>query len=115
LFKLHQDTPRSGLIGTLIYRLFDDSDCSFAIHIPQGDSTGKDDVLLWSAEYHKSLPVVMFYADCQHEVRKLTKGHRATLTFKIYARPTTDKTDSTAMVARLLCFCFVWSLLVSLS
>jgi hypothetical protein len=67
--------------------LFDDSDCSFAIHLPQGDSANKDDLVLWTATDHPKLPFAMFYSDCMHEVRKVSKGHRATLTFKIYAEP----------------------------
>jgi hypothetical protein len=28
-----------------------------------------------------------FYSDCEHEVHKVTKGHRVTLTYNLYSNP----------------------------
>ncbi|KAB5526431.1 hypothetical protein GE09DRAFT_1229269 [Coniochaeta sp. 2T2.1] len=85
-FKSHVDTPRSeAQFGSLVISLPCHHEggqlvVRHAGHIITYDwSTSKawTDAVHWAA----------FYSDCEHEVKKLTAGHRVTLTYNLYYAP----------------------------
>lgn len=85
-FKPHVDTPRSQTqIGSLVVCLPQSHKGGALAVRHQGqevvhDLSSKDDTAIhWAA----------FYSDCEHEVTKVTKGHRITLTYNLYLAPGT--------------------------
>ncbi|WQF84799.1 Putative oxoglutarate/iron-dependent dioxygenase [Colletotrichum destructivum] len=85
-FKAHVDTPRSTYqIGSLVACLpMSHKDGELAVR-----HDGKTYTFDWSDktanEAQPSIKWAAFYSDCEHEVFEVTKGHRVTLTYNLYA------------------------------
>ena len=79
-FAPHQDSEKAdGMIGSLVVLLRSDSKGG-ALAIEHHDE---------KVSYRGSpnqLVLVAFYADCRHEVRPVTSGYRAALTFNLVPR-----------------------------
>lgn len=79
-FATHQDSEKEdGMIGSLVVGLpsrFSGGD--FEIH--------HHDEVMVSTGSESALSVVAFYADCRHEIRPITGGHRVVLTWNLVVR-----------------------------
>ncbi len=101
-FATHQDSEKAdGMIGTLVV-LLPSTSKGGALVIEHHDET---------VSYRGSadrLALVAFYADCHHEVRPVTAGHRAALTYNLFvegavrppARPMGRPIDELASLVR---------------
>lgn len=101
-FAPHQDSEKAdGMIGSLVVLLPSDSKGG-AIAIEHHDE---------SVSYRGSpnqLVLIAFYADCRHEVRPVTAGYRAALTFNLFLdaadrrseRPTARRVDALVDLVR---------------
>src|SRR5262249_18266018 len=79
-FLKHQDTEKSDdMIGTLVVTL-PSNYAGGELMVGRGED--------WKAygKPTRALSLVAFYADCQHEVLKVTSGHRITLTYNLLLR-----------------------------
>jgi hypothetical protein len=81
-FKSHQDSEKTeGMLGTLVVLLPSTySGGDFVI-----DHQGKKKVFKTSAS--SGLQYLAFYADCQHQVKKVTKGFRVAFTYNLVFKP----------------------------
>lgn len=89
-FKPHQDTEKvEGMVATLV------------LVLPSGH-LGGDLVLTHQKKTHrfksehlstKRLKWLAFYADCQHEVKPVTQGHRLVLTFNVALQAVQDVSE----------------------
>ena len=81
-FKFHQDSEKTdGMLGTLVVLLPSTySGGDFVI-----DYQGKKKVFKTSAS--SGLQYLAFYADCQHQVKKVTKGFRVAFTYNLVFKP----------------------------
>lgn len=79
-FAGHQDSEKeNGMIGTLVVLLPSDfRGGSFVI-----DQHGDKRVSVRPPNITKSLTFIAFYADCHHEVKKITSGYRLALTYNL--------------------------------
>lgn len=101
-FAPHQDSEKAdGMIGSLVILLPSDAKGG-ALVIEHHDE---------KVSYRGSssqLVLVAFYADCRHEVRPVTSGYRAALTFNLFldaadprsARPTSQPVDALVDLVR---------------
>ncbi|KAK4549812.1 hypothetical protein LTR36_005113 [Oleoguttula mirabilis] len=90
LFKPHVDTPRSDMqIGSLVVCLPVPFEGGALAVRHQGQEVVHD----WSAGMCADNKMVIqwaaFYSDCEHEVLKVTAGHRITLTYNLFLTPGT--------------------------
>lgn len=77
-FKAHRDTPEKGLVGTALVSLTGDFEGGeLTVETRQG-------VEIWKKGYAGA--ACFFYPDAVHEVREVTRGVRATIAFKVFAR-----------------------------
>ena len=102
-FSAHRDTEKAdGMIATL------------SVSLPVAGAGGelvvrhreRERVIDMTAGEPSELAFAAFYADCTHEVRPVTEGHRLSLVFNLCLRPGDDDTpraapDHTATVDRL--------------
>jgi predicted 2-oxoglutarate/Fe(II)-dependent dioxygenase YbiX len=79
-FKTHQDSEKAeGMIGTLV------------VALPSRFTGGEfviehHDETLRAQGSTSELTFIAFYADCRHEIRPITSGHRVVLTWNLIAR-----------------------------
>lgn len=80
-FKSHLDTPREGLIGSLVvclpYKHTGGSLVVRHLNTEVSYDWGQSDTVQWA----------FFYSDCEHEVKEVTSGFRITLTYNLYQPP----------------------------
>ena len=102
-FSAHRDTEKAdGMVATL------------SVSLPAAGAGGelvvrhrdRESVIDMTADEPSELAFAAFYADCTHEVRPVTEGHRVSLVFNLSLRPGDDDTprsapDHTATVERL--------------
>ena len=80
-FATHRDTEKAiGMIATLTLSLPVDGEGGELV-IRHG---GEETVYNMSAQEPSELSYAAFYADCLHEVRPVTKGHRISLVFNLF-------------------------------
>jgi hypothetical protein len=81
MFRKHVDTPRStSQIGSLVICLpspFDGGNLMVRHH-------GQEVDFDWSESSSSAIQWAAFYSDCEHEIKRVTKGHRITLTYNLY-------------------------------
>lgn len=81
LFRKHVDTPRSdNQIGSLVVCLpspFKGGNLQIHHH-------GQEVQFDWSEQSASTIQWAAFYSDCEHEIMKITEGHRITLTYNLY-------------------------------
>ncbi|USP77941.1 hypothetical protein yc1106_05215 [Curvularia clavata] len=88
-FKAHVDTPRSTTqFGSLVVCLPCEHEGGQLVVRHAGNSTTFD----WGAsgsdgKKKTAVQWAAFYSDCEHEVLEVTKGHRITLTYNLFAAP----------------------------
>lgn len=92
-FATHQDSEKEdGMIGTLVVGLpsrFSGGEFVIRHHEETLVSTGSE----------SSLSVIAFYADCRHEIRPITSGHRVVLTWNLIVRtPAAPETPPAAPI-----------------
>ena len=82
-FAAHRDTEKvSGMIATLSLSLPTPGEGGELVVSHGGDTTTFD----MSAQDPSELAFAAFYADCLHEARPVTKGHRISLVFNLFVR-----------------------------
>ena len=102
-FAAHRDTEKAdGMIATLSISL-PIAGAGGELVVRHGD---RERVVDMTAGEPSELAFAAFYADCSHEVRPVTEGHRLSLVFNLCLRPGDDDTpraapDYTATVDRL--------------
>ena len=102
-FAAHRDTEKAdGMIATLSISL-PIAGAGGELVVRHGD---RERVFDMTAGEPSELAFAAFYADCTHEVRPVTEGHRLSLVFNLCLRPGDDDTpraapDYTAAVDRL--------------
>ena len=102
-FAAHRDTEKAdGMIATLSISL-PVAGAGGELVVRHGD---RERVIDMTAVEPSELAFAAFYADCTHEVRPVTAGHRLSLVFNLCLRPGDDDTpraapDYTATVDRL--------------
>ncbi|KAF4507702.1 hypothetical protein G6O67_004173 [Ophiocordyceps sinensis] len=80
-FKAHVDTPRGGdHMGSLVVCL-PYSHQGGQLVVRHG---GRESVFDWASDDAHSVRWAAFFADCEHEVLEVTRGHRVTLTYNLY-------------------------------
>ncbi|KAK7217477.1 hypothetical protein V2G26_005480 [Clonostachys chloroleuca] len=86
MFKSHVDTPRStSQFGSLVVCLpLEHEGGQLKVR-----HKGKEMTYDWSTRQsdpnHAQIHWAAFYSDCEHEILEVTKGHRITLTYNLYA------------------------------
>ncbi|CRG83902.1 hypothetical protein PISL3812_01258 [Talaromyces islandicus] len=81
-FKAHVDTPRSGSqIGSLVVSLPSKFSGGSLIVRHGAEQVDFD----WAATSGSHVQWAAFYSDCEHEITKVTDGHRITLTYNLHA------------------------------
>ena len=92
-FSEHRDTEKAhGMIATLSISLPVAGEGGELLVRHQGRETVAD----MNVEEPSELAFAAFYADCAHEVRPVTKGHRLSLVFNLCLRPGDEATPRTA-------------------
>ena len=84
LFKPHRDTEKSaGMFGTLVVVLpSEHSGGDLVIR-----HAGRETTVTLSGGDFAELGFAAFYADCEHEIRPITAGHRICLVYNLLQRP----------------------------
>ena len=84
LFKPHRDTEKSaGMFGTLVVALpSEHSGGDLVIR-----HAGRETTIALSGADFAELGFAAFYADCEHEIRPITAGHRICLVYNLMQRP----------------------------
>ena len=84
-FKSHLDTPRDGLVGSLVACLPYEH-TGGALVVRHNEHTVTYD---WGSSDQRPAAVqwAFFYSDCEHEVQEVKSGNRLTLTYNLYASP----------------------------
>lgn len=83
-FEQHQDSEKSDdMIGTLVVTLPSKFTGGASVIEHQGER-------LTARGSTRALQLVAFYADCRHEVRPVTSGHRVVLTYNLNAKERSD-------------------------
>ncbi|KAF9442836.1 hypothetical protein P691DRAFT_779192 [Macrolepiota fuliginosa MF-IS2] len=85
-FKAHQDTPRSeDMFGSLVVLLpFAHEGGSLLLRHRGREFEFNGQALLRDAPSTASAAYVAFFSDVEHEVARVTSGHRVTVTFNLY-------------------------------
>lgn len=79
-FKAHRDTEKTpGMFGTLVVVLPSEHEGGELV-VRHG---GREAVVDMAAREFTEIRFAAFYADCEHEVRPVTKGHRVCLVFNL--------------------------------
>lgn len=80
-FKAHVDTPRAeNHVGSLVVCLPYEHEGG-ALAVRHG---GKEILFDWAKKSADTIQWAALFADCEHEVHEVTKGHRLTLTYHLY-------------------------------
>jgi hypothetical protein len=83
----HVDTPRSeSQLGSLVVCL----PSAFTGGILKVSHNGETVDFDWGSQSASRIQWAAFYSDCEHEITKVTAGHRITLTYNLYI---TDPVD----------------------
>ncbi|EEP81894.1 predicted protein [Uncinocarpus reesii 1704] len=81
LFRAHVDTPRSpDQFGSLVVCLPSSHEGGTLIVRHQGKSVE----FVWDNASSSHIQWAAFYSDCEHEIERVTKGYRMTLTYNLY-------------------------------
>jgi hypothetical protein len=82
LFKVHKDTPtHQSMIGTIVVCLPSEFEGGeFVIHHKNAEEV----VHKWAIKSATHVQFAAFYADVDHEVRRVTQGHRVTISYSVY-------------------------------
>ncbi|RAL14764.1 2OG-Fe(II) oxygenase [Aspergillus homomorphus CBS 101889] len=92
-FAAHVDTPRSkSQIGSLVVCLPSEFSGGKLTVRHGGQQTAFD----WSGSSRSAIQWAAFYSDCEHEIEKVTEGHRLTLTYNLYITETPGADPDTA-------------------
>ncbi|MEM6698516.1 MAG: 2OG-Fe(II) oxygenase [Bacteroidota bacterium] len=91
-FLPHQDSEKEpGMFGTLVVGL-PSKHTGGEIHVRFG---GEEEVVDFSpAASDYKIPYVAFYADCEHEIKKVTSGYRVCLVYNLIQRINSPKIQS---------------------
>lgn len=77
-FVKHRDTEKEeGMFGTMIVQLPVEGGYEGGSLVVSHE--GEEEVVVFQEESHKQAYVVTFYADCEHELKEVTKGYRVAL------------------------------------
>lgn len=88
-FKEHIDTPRDGVVGSLVVRLpyhYDGGRFSIRFSTSETDGTALARVAEEHSTYKKSISLLAFYCECPHKIDRVTAGLRVTITFYLTQR-----------------------------
>ncbi|KAF9442838.1 hypothetical protein P691DRAFT_797966 [Macrolepiota fuliginosa MF-IS2] len=87
-FKPHQDTPRGkDMFGSLVLVLpFEHAGGNLLLR-HRGQEFNFDGASLLKSSPPGSVAYVAFFSDVEHEVAKVTSGHRVTITYNLYFDP----------------------------
>ncbi|KAK2734712.1 hypothetical protein FQN57_001482 [Myotisia sp. PD_48] len=81
IFRAHVDTPRSSSqFGSLVVCLPSPHAGGSLIVRHEGKSITFD----WDKRSASTIQWAAFYSDCEHEIERVTEGHRLTLTYNLY-------------------------------
>jgi len=84
-FKAHKDTPRgTDMLGSLVVVYPTPHEGGELVLRHKGHEWKFDANGLTSSRPSPSLVYIAFYSDIEHEVLKVTSGHRATVTYNLY-------------------------------
>ncbi|KAF9441609.1 hypothetical protein P691DRAFT_683343, partial [Macrolepiota fuliginosa MF-IS2] len=84
-FRPHQDTPRSeDMFGSLVFVLPFDHEGGNLLLRHGGREFSFDGASLLKTSPPGSVAYIAFFSDVEHEVAKVTSGHRVTITYNLY-------------------------------
>lgn len=98
-FKEHIDTPRDGVVGSLVVRLpylYDGGRFSIRFSTEEASGTALARVAEEHSTYNKSISLIAFYCECPHKIDRVTAGMRVTVTFYLTQRPATASSPSSS-------------------
>lgn len=101
-FKEHIDTPRDGVVGSLVVRLpylYDGGRFSIRFSTEETSGTALVRVAEDHSTYDKSISLIAFYCECPHKIDRVTNGMRVTATFYLTQQPASLSTSSSPIVS----------------